>query len=591
MNESLTNIPFPYFPLAILFFLFFFLFKKLKIKTFPALFISILSLVFAIPMIRSGITRDYGIGLWGPNGHDGIWHISLIEQLKKTPLFPDSPIFAGEKLGSYHYGFNLLSALFLKLIALNTIQFYFQIFPIFLALSLGTLSYIFAKKNSDHKTALLFVFLNYFAGSFGWIITFLRDRTFGGESLFWSMQSISTLINPPYALSLVFILLGLILWQNYQPKKKTSNAVFLGIFLALLSAIKVYSAVLVGLAIFSFWLIRFLKKEAKKFDLYLWISMAATSFLILYYFGVFSGGSGLVFKPFWFIHSLVESLDKLYIPSLATLRQNLALQAFSWKFPFLIILEIILLLIFFVGNLGTRIIALPLIVLKKKKTDLDRVLLLISLFAFLFPLFFVQSGTTWNTIQFFYYLLFIFNLYFAQALSKLSSSKKHAPLFFLIILFTIPTSISTLKGSLGNPAPATVSHNELKALSFLKEQEQGTVLTYFWDKDRKQNLKTPIPLRFYETSAYVSALSTQPVFLEDQMNLDITGYPWQERRTLVVDFFEKRLDQYQSRGFLVNNDISYIYLHSPDSLPQDEVDLGVEKIFDSGNVKIYQVLK
>jgi len=588
-SSSSFPTSFPYFPALILILFSFLLFRRLKIKLIPSLFILFFSLIFVIPMIRSGILIDYGLPLWGPNGHDGIWHLSLIEQLKKTPFSPSNPIFAPESLKNYHYGFNFLSAIFLKIIPLNSIQFYFQFFPLLSALSLGTLSYHFAKKNSNHKTALFFVFLNFFAGSFGWVITWLRDRTFGGESLFWSMQSISTLINPPFALSLILTLLGLILWQKLRPQGKTMSAIFLGIFFSSLAAVKIYAAILLGLAFFFFWALKLLKKKAQKFDLYLWISMAASSLLILTYFSVFSGKTALVFKPFWFVHSLVESLDKLYLPRLAVLRQNLALQIFSWKLPFLVALEGLLLAIFFVGNLGTRIIALPSFLFKKKKNDLDKIFLLIALFAFFFPLFFIQSGTTWNTIQFFYYLLFVFNFYFAQTLARLSSHKKYLPLLFFILLLTIPSSLSTLKGYLGNPAPAAISHQELAALSFLKNQEEGIVLTYPWDNARKQNQQTPIPLRFYETSAYVSALSSHPVFLEDEMNLEITGYPWEQRKKEMIKFFQSQ-DPIWARGFLLNNSLEYVYLVEDQKLSLPETDLGVKMIFNSGQVRIYQVL-
>jgi hypothetical protein len=56
-------------------------------------------------MVKSGVYYGYGIGFWGPNGHDGVWHISLINSLSKGSL--EMPIFAGEQIKNYHIGFEL----------------------------------------------------------------------------------------------------------------------------------------------------------------------------------------------------------------------------------------------------------------------------------------------------------------------------------------------------------------------------------------------------------------------------------------------------------------------------------------------------
>ena len=44
-------------------------------------------------MVKSGWIYSYGMGFWGANGHDGIWHIALIESLARGSL--QMPVFAG----------------------------------------------------------------------------------------------------------------------------------------------------------------------------------------------------------------------------------------------------------------------------------------------------------------------------------------------------------------------------------------------------------------------------------------------------------------------------------------------------------------
>ena len=56
--------------------------KKIAIKKiiFSILFLICL-FIQVLPVLRSGLKSDNGISFWGPNGHDGIWHLSLINHM------------------------------------------------------------------------------------------------------------------------------------------------------------------------------------------------------------------------------------------------------------------------------------------------------------------------------------------------------------------------------------------------------------------------------------------------------------------------------------------------------------------------------
>jgi len=552
--------------------------------------------LFSTVMIRSGKVYDFGMGFWGPNGHDGIWHLSLINQLIKN-VPPQNPVFSGSILSNYHWGFNLLAAWLVELLPFSAFDIYFLFLPIIFAFLLGYLSFKLGKEvTGKSEVGFWFAFFNFFAGSLGWIITLGKEGKIGGESLFWSMQSISTLINPPFALSLVILLGAWLIWHRRRRGGSWRWGVLVGIIFGILTGIKIYAGILAGLGLFSFWLLkRFWQKEKNGFDFSVWVAAGIVSLVILLKMGVFSSQPALMIKPFWFLHSLIESLDKLYWPKLAILRQNLVQQWFSWKLPFLLIIELSLLFIFLVGNLGVRIFGILELgkkIVRKKLTDFDQLLLFFLIFALFFPLFFVQRGTTWNTIQFFYYFLFIANFYLATFFVQLlkRGNKKGYFLSFLLILFLLPTTFSTLKNYWGNPPPAAIPNYELEGLDFLKRAPEGIVLTYPYDKYKNQNLQTPIPLYLYETTAYVSALSQKVLFLEDEMNLEITNYPWRERRAEVEEFFSGK-GRIQARGFLLNNKIDYVYLVNDQILPFQLGDLGLKMIFSNGQVRIYQVLK
>ncbi len=556
--------------------------KKQKITLFFIVLIS--SVLLSVTMFRSGLLYGFGIGFWGPNGHDGIWHLALINQLTQN-IPPQNPIFSGTVLSNYHWGFDFIASLISKISHIPSSVLYFQILPLVFSLLIGYLSFRLAyilTKNFNHS--LLFVLLNYFASSFGWIVTLIKSGNIGGESLFWSMQSASTLLNPPFALSLVVLIIGLLLWIKHKNSSSILYSLLVGLIFASLAAVKVYSAVLIGLSLSFYWLIHFIySKKFSRFNFYLCFFMALFSVIILYLLGVFGQSSLLQFKPLWFVHSMIESVDKFYWPKLASYRYN------QTNIFILALINLFLLSIFFIGNLGIRIVGfikLSSLFIKRKIKDQDLLFSLILFFAFFFPLFFVQKGTAWNTIQFFYYFLFFINFYLASVLSSFWSKQK---LLCLILLITACFgSFATLKDYFGNPPPSALPVNEVKALNFLKNREDGFILTYPYDKYLKNNLDTPIPLYTYETTAYVSAFSQKQVFIEDEMNLDITGFDWKTRRQLVDKFFSTS-DKYFGRGVLVDNNIKYIYLLENQKLSLSEDDLQIDKIYDQNGVKIYQV--
>ena len=537
-------------------------------------------------MFRSGLSYEYGIGFWGPNGHDAIWHLSLINQLKLS-VPPSNPIFSGVTLSNYHWGYDLIVALISKLTQISPSILYFQILPLIFAITLGLLSYKFARLiTKNHLISLIFVFLNYFASSFGWIVTLIKSGQIGGESLFWSMQSASTLLNPPYALSLIILLWGLILWYQHRDNKSILWSVIIGIVFSLLCYIKIYSAILIGLSLSIYFILNLLKsRKFSQFNFFVCLFMGIFSLIILKSLGVFSSNTLLEFKPFWFTHSMIESIDKFYWPKLASYRYN------QTSFFVSIIIEFFLVILFFVGNLGIRILGIGKffnIFIKNKLNHIDLLFFSFLLISFIFPLLFVQKGTAWNTIQFFYYFLFIANFYLAKFLSQIY--KKHKILTISLLIFASIGSFGTLKDYFGNPPPSSLPVFEIKALNFLQNQTPGFVLTYPYDKYIKNNLKTPIPLYAYETTAYVSAFSQKPVFLEDEMNLDITGFNWQKRRLEAINFYTSN-DKFYSRGFLLNNNIQYIYLLNNQQLNLSPIDLQIDKIYDQDGIRIFNVQK
>lgn len=551
--------------------------KKQKI-IFGIIFI-LCFLIQILPVIRSGLQYSYGLGFWGSNGHDAIWHLSLINHIK-NPFKIILPIFSGAILKNYHPFFDILIAFLVSVTHISSTLWYFQIFPIITTTILLFTSFFLGRRlTSKFSGGLLLMFFNAFANSFGWIISLIRSGQIGGESLFWSMQSASNQLNPPFVLSLIFIncLLLLILNQKINPKIKN---VLILLILILTPITKAYGGVVVY-SIFTIYSLISFKKNKKPFILFL-ISLPLAYFVFRIYNS--TSASLFVLKPFWFINSLIESPDRLYIPFLANMRYGL--EATNKIGPRLIIIYLFSIGVFYLGNFSWRLLGL--LSIKSFKNILKLPLLVTIFITALIPLFFIQKGTSWNTIQFLYYSLFLSNIFLVIFFVKAKPTFLIKTIFIIVIITTLISNFETINRYLSNPAPATLLNTEIEALNKLKQLPSGVVLTYPYDKYQKDNLSTPIPLYAYETTSYVSAFSGHQTFLEDEMNLDITGFDWQSRLKEEKDFFNSQ-NKFQARGFLINNNINYIYLVNNQSFSLSLDDLQIDQIFNNGQTKIYQV--
>lgn len=531
-------------------------------------------------MVKSGLNYSFGMGFWGPNGHDGVWHIALIESLARGSF--DMPVFAGETLKNYHLGFDLLVALVNRITTIPVSILYFQIIPPILAFLVGYLTYKFVLswRKSD-SSAFWATFFVYFGGSLGWILTLVRSGEVGGESTFWAQQAISTLINPPFALSLVLTLTGLILLI----KRKKLWLVIL--IFGVLIQIKAYAGLLVlgGLflsASYQYWR----KKETTLFKIFL--GTLATS-LILFLPLNPSSGKLIFFKPFWFLETMMGLPDRVGWERFYSAMTNYRLGNIWIK---AVPAYLVAFLTFWIGNMGTRLIK-GIAVFKwlkdfKNLGPIEVFVMGVIVAGGVIPMFFLQTGTPWNTIQFFYYSLFFSAIVAGIAMGEFI--KKSFLLSALVIAFTIPTTIGTLRHYLPSRPPAMISNSELKALKFLANEPDGVVLTLPFDREKalKAEANPPRPLYLYESTAYVSAFSQKPVYLEDEVNLDITGYPWGERKLGVVKFLNS-LDITYSRNFLRDNNISYVYFLKGQRAILGERQLGLTKIFENEVVDIFEV--
>ena len=121
--------------------------------------------------------------------------------------------------------------------------------------------------------------------------------------MFWAQQSVSTLINPPFALSLVLLLSGLILLL----KKK--NLLLPILCFGVLVQIKAYAGILALGALliaasYNLW-------KRKDWSLLKVFSGSLIVSVLLFLPFNKNSGSLVVFKPFWFLETMMGLTDRL----------------------------------------------------------------------------------------------------------------------------------------------------------------------------------------------------------------------------------------------------------------------------------------
>lgn len=556
--------------------------SKLVISTSSFIVVIIGSIVWSITTVKSGAHTIFGLSFWGPQGHDAFVHLSLIESFKNSVWPLNNPTLINTTVINYHILFDLLTALISRYLVISPLDLYFRYLPPLMAIVIGVLSANLLKKwkfsNSATAISLLLV---YGAGSLGFIAG-------GGESTFWSNQAASTLLNPPFALSLVFLLVWL---NNFGEKLSIKKVIFLSVLGGLLIQTKSYSAVLL-LFSFGFYLLGSLIN--KKLTLNLFLVFVFTAILILVFMlpTYAPGRSIFIFSPLWFTRSLVSSPDRLPWAAAANALINYPFNGALLKF---IALETLLTAIFFIGNFGIRLFSLPELLRKNLSPD-RQIINGIIITGCILPLLLIQTANPWNTIQFLYYSLFFTALLSGPAITKLLYSLRLLPAFLLVISLLVTASFATTVGTLRDyvsPTPASfIGYSELNLLDKLSRQPQGIVISPEFSLGESRSYIAPKPIFSYITTSYISALTGKPSFIADDINLAISNYSYQDEQ-LSQQRFYRTSDPKFIESLLIDNNIRYVYenpqFHLKSNLPADGLNL--TPIFDSGYYNLYTVTK
>ena len=462
-------------------------------------------------------------------GHDTFWHMSLISVAFDSFPF-QVPIHIGTQLQGYNYLLDYILYL-ISLTGISVLVTYLIIAPLVYLSFLTVLSVIFAKRffASMHYVAS-FLFFTFLASPFSYLLSYFHKGTlFDGYSFPTTMQSTTALSNMAYAATIPLLLGVLIIMLN--KKISIKHTVILSILVAVSFGFKFYGGVVVGFLVFIYFLITLIQtRNIAKFILYGFIVAVPSIVTVIFFYDPFSSsqtGSIFSFYPLSIVHPLIEDPKGIYFPNLVLARYYL-IEAGGFS-PRLFAIELFTVFLYVVYNAGTRIIGFISIaskILKRKMSLFELSVCITIVFSGTMSVLFIQKGGDWwNTVQFFGYALFFLNIFAATTLDLLLKKKTIASIIFAvcIVILTLPLNIELVWKSIHLVGKSNgMSENEVAALAFLKDQEEGIIFT--------------IPVTY--TSSYVSALAQKPVYFADENMLTNIGIDYEPRKKELMNLEE-----------------------------------------------------
>jgi len=554
----------------------------------------ILSIIFSLSMLSTGV---YGDSI--SYRRDDLWHLSLINELKNN-FPPDHPGFAEIQLKGYHFFYNFVLAKISNIFFISPLSLYFHFFPLFIAIlwGLGVYSFIY-KWSKKISVSLWAVFLTMFGGSFAFILRLRGHENLSLDSAFGIQQPISALINPPFAMSILILIVVLFSFYQYFHLKENKWLVLVVLGVGLASMVKVYAGIILLGSFISIVIFQLFKKKFILLPACLFIGIL---FTITY--GIFRDTSStLLFAPLWAPHSvLVDNMpwygyaEKIYTYTKLSVIKGI------------VETELYALYVFLFGNLGTRLIGLlflPLFFLQhsRKPSLFVFTLLIMTLIAIFIPLFFIQSGKVFEIIQMAWYFLFFVSLFAAFGLYKLFSFSYNKilklSLFIIILILTLPSAYDNFRvyfSSLDS-SKVNLSSPYFKAMQFLKSE--GNYNETFIEIPDKNVSATQVDLmNWYKLSTpAIVAFANKRSYLSNEY-IDFSGIDYESR----IDFIRKiitlnnlPMDNFLERMNLQNEikqglrDNKIVFIYSPYPLLSFEKMSIISKIYENPAASIYRV--
>lgn len=493
----------------------------------PLLLVFAMSIFFSLSMLVTGIFDGNIIFR-----NDDPWHLALINELK-IHFPPDNPGFSQIPLKGYHFFYNFILAKISNLFFISPFSLHFHFFPSLVSILWGLGVYTLMFKWSKKVSASLWaVFLTMFGGSFAFILYLQGHLGFSFDSGFGISQPFGSLYNPPFSISIVFLITALIILYEYIATKDKNWLIPLTLCIGLISMFKVYAGMILVGAFLVFTLIEIFKKR------YIIIfSLLGVAILFFGTYWVFAGGFGyLIFYPLWPPHRILQTYPWYgYDEKIYTFTKFNVIRG-------LIQTELDGLNVFILGNLGTRLIGLLFLVFIFIKNRIlpsyfALMVFLMAVISITIPMFFIQSGKVFEMIQMTQYFLFFSALFAAFGFSYFFSLRFNKFIkiivFALILMLTLPSAAENLKNyAYTAKTGQSLSAPYFQTLSFLAKQKDydATVLEMPGLGTKTDNKSL---LEWYRSSTpQITAFSNKRSFLSNQY-IDFPGLDKEKRLNFI----------------------------------------------------------
>ncbi|MDP3974389.1 MAG: hypothetical protein Q8P65_00175 [bacterium] len=519
----------------------------------------------------SGQIVNKQLRLIGGNVHDGLWHIALINNLKKN-IPPENPIYAGTTIRNYHYLTDIFVAISSDFTKIPVMALYFKIIEPFFILLFSATIFIFLNRITGSRVFSYYgVILTILSSNLFYLVNIFYPTAYFNPSVLWVDEFITMMVNPQLLLSYIVILTLLYLILIYEKILNLKFILLISVVGASLLGIKSYGLIVL---LISFFTVSLFQSVRKRFDLIKITGGMLLASVVFYLFSNISKQSIFILSPLWFIKSMFETPDHLAYPTWELKRQTFLEHRNYLRIGQLYIEGLAL---FLFGNLGGRIIGFLAIFnrLENKKKEAIYILWFMSIVSLMLPLIFIQKGVAWNSIQFFYYAIISLGILTVIFLNDLY--KKHK---YLVVVLAMMVWITLLPGIIYNlvhyfPDKSSLygSSDALSALQFFKNQPDGTVLI------------NPI----YMNESFVPALSEKTAFLADESILSIQLVDYDRRKEEVKSFFSNINSNIIRGNFLKENDIKYIFTVNDRRFNYNNA-LDIKEIYSNKEIIIYKVI-
>lgn len=487
----------------------------------------ILTLIMVSVTFRSGWKVKDGLEFFGVNAHDGLWHLSLIGELKNH-FPPQHPNFSGIELRGYHYLLDLLLAKFSLSFGFNETDLYFRFFPFLTAVLWCLATFLLAQRYFNNKyTSFLTVILSILGGSFAYFLSFFSNKAVNLDSDFGVSSPVSSLINLQFSFSIPILALTLFAFHEYLRVKKTGWGLIVAIFTGALFGIKIYAGIIALFAVCSAAFIYIIESSVRracrlagrpigrsiirtKNLQVLWVAILAGLFAIFVYLPTRAAGAGLVYAPGEMIQNVIRGPLSW---TLWELQRQVYAEHHNWRG--LARLRILAFLVFLFGNLGTKILGLGEILRFKKSSVLTKdfgLFFFVLILPFLIPIFFIQSMTPFNIVQFWWYFVYFMSFLSAAFLWRFI---KYKNIYFqiitsaIVLILTVPAAFFVAYGYLFPKSSYLIPNWQLTALKFLKEKTNPDDVILEIPANYQKGFNFNLP--------FIPAVSQRRVFLGQEM--------------------------------------------------------------------------